>query len=287
MLPQPYLVHVDDVTPENMQNGDGWAISEFRLPVTGAHGSATTIFHSIFRPGSTHAKHLHAKCDEIAVYIKGHGIVGQSDQRTQVGPGHCRLMPAGSPHFFHNETKDQDGLVIGFYMGAKSVPDTGYQFCGHVAKADLDMPRAPTLTEGILLNVADVKPLQLSAQDGWNVSDFRMPIGKHNWKHGGSPNAQFWAKLAPGDVHHKHRYDRAEVLYYVTQGSGIVGAGGKSSRVRSGHTHFIPRGVEHFIANTSKTDTLEIVGVYTGAGSIEDADYLYTGQVTEADLVNR
>jgi len=266
--------------PENMQKGDGWAISEFRLPVSGAHGSATTIFHSIFRPGSTHAKHLHAKCDEIAVYIKGHGIVGQSDQRTEVRPGHCRLMPAGSPHFFHNETTDQDGLVIGFYMGAKSVPDTGYQFCGHVSRADLEMPRAATLTEGILRNVADVPPLRLGAQDGWNVSDYRLPIGKHN----GSANAQFWMKLAPGDAHHKHRFDRAELLYYVVQGSGITGAGGKNSRVRSGHVHFIPKGVEHFIANTSNTETMEIVGVLTGAGSIEDAGYSYAGKVGVADL---
>ncbi|MGZ8155559.1 MAG: hypothetical protein ACXWUK_09690, partial [Burkholderiales bacterium] len=61
------LVHVDDVTPENMKKGEGWAISEFRLPITGKDGSSTTIFHSIFRPGSTHAKHLHSRCDEIAV----------------------------------------------------------------------------------------------------------------------------------------------------------------------------------------------------------------------------
>lgn len=280
MSTQPYLVHVNDVQPENMQKGDGWAISEFRLPVTGAHGSATTIFHSIFRPGSTHAKHLHSKCDEIAVYINGHGIVGQSDQRTQVGPGHCRLMPAGSPHFFHNETKDQDGLVIGFYMGAKSVPDTGYQFCGHVDAGDLAMPRAATLSEGILLNVASVKPLQLSEQDGWNVSDYRLPIGKHN----GSANAQFWAKFAPGDVHHKHRFDRAELLYYVVQGNGVVGAGGKTARVRAGHVQFVPRGVAHFIANNG-SDTLEIVGVFTGAGSIDDAGYAPTGNVVAADLV--
>ena len=280
-MQQPYLVHVDDVQPENMQKDNGWAISEFRLPVTGAHGSATTIFHSIFRPGSTHAKHLHSKCDEIAVYISGHGIVGQSDQRTEVKPGHCRLMPAGSPHFFHNETTDQDGLVIGFYMGAKNVPDTGYQFCAHVAKADLEMPRAPTLSEGILLNVSNVKPLQLNAADGWNVSDFRLPIGTHN---GSATNAQFWMKLAPGDVHHKHRFDRAEVLYYVVQGNGIAGADATRSSIRGGHVHFIPRGVEHFIANTSKTDTLEIIGVYTGAGSIEDAGYVFTGQVNAADL---
>lgn len=280
MSAQPYLVHVTDVQPENMQKGDGWAISEFRLPVTGAHGSATTIFHSIFRPGSTHAKHLHSKCDEIAVYINGHGIVGQSDQRTQVGPGHCRLMPAGSPHFFHNETKDQDGLVIGFYMGAKSVPDTGYQFCGHVAQTDLAMPRAATLTEGILLNVADVKPLKLDSAQGWNVSDFRLPIGKHN---GSARNAQFWMKLAPGEAHHKHRFDRCEVLYYVVSGEGIAGAGGKPQRLRAGHTHFIPPGVEHWLANTGK-DTLEVIGVYTGAGSLEDSGYVYTGKVADGDL---
>ena len=279
MSSQPYLIHVDDVQPENMQKGDGWAISEFRLPISGTHGSSTTIFHSIFRPGSTHAKHLHSRCDEIAVYIRGHGIVGQSDQRTQVGPGHCRLMPAGSPHFFHNETKDQDGLVIGFYMGAKSVPDTGYQFCGNVALADLQMPRAPTLTEGTLLNVRDVPPLKLSAADGWSVSDFRMPIGSHT----GSPNAQFWAKLAPGDVHHKHRFDHCEVLYYVIAGEGIAGAAGKTDRVRGGHSHFIPRGIEHFLANTG-TETLEVIGVLTGAGSLEQAGYRHSGTVTAAEL---
>lgn len=277
---QPYLVHVNDVQPENMQKGDGWAISEFRLPVTGAHGSATTIFHSIFRPGSTHAKHLHAKCDEIAVYLKGHGIVGQSDQRTQVGPGHCRRMPAGSPHFFHNETKDQDGLVIGFYMGATSVPDTGYQFCGNVSKEDLAMPRSPTLSEGTLLNVSDVPPLKLNPADGWNISDFRLPIGSHN----GSANAQFWAKLAPGDVHHKHRFERCEVLLYVVSGEGIAGAGGKAQRVRAGHVQFVPKGVEHFLANTSKSETLEVIGVYTGAGGIEAGGYVYTGKVSDADL---
>ena len=279
MPPQPYLVHIDDVQPENMQKGDGWAISEFRLPVSGAHGSSTTMFHSIFRPGSTHAKHLHSRCDEIAVYIQGHGIVGQSDQRTLVGPGHCRLMPAGSPHFFHNETRDQDGLVIGFYMGAKDVPDTGYQFCGHVAKSDLDMPRAATLTEGTLINVRDVPPLKPGSTDGWDVADFRLPIGRHT----GSPNAQFWARLAPGEVMHKHRFERCEVLYYVIAGEGVAGAGGTTARVRGGHTHFIPRGVEQFLANTGR-DTLDVIGVYTGAGGIEEGGYRHTGRVTSADI---
>jgi mannose-6-phosphate isomerase-like protein (cupin superfamily) len=268
------LVHVEDVQPENMKKDAGWAISEFRLPISGKDGSSTTIFHSIFRPGSTHAKHLHSRCDEIAVYLKGHGIVGQSNERTEVRPGHCRLMPAGSEHFFHNETKDEEGLVIGFYMGAKSVPETGYEFCGAVSKDDLEVARSSGLKQGILLNIADVKPLATSASHGWKDVEFRLPIGRHN----GSPNALYWAKIAPGGVHHKHRLDNCEELYYVISGRGEVGAGGDRAEIRGGHVGFVPKGVERYIANTSDTEPLEVIGVYTGAGSLEEAGYVRTGE---------
>lgn len=283
-MPLQYpLVHVDDVQPENMQKGDGWAISEFRLPITGKHGSSTTIFHSIFRPGSTHAKHLHSKCDEIAVYLKGHGIVGQSSERTEVRPGHCRLMPKGSEHFFHNETQNEDGLVIGFYVGAASVPDTGYEFRGHVTDADLKMPKVHTFSQGTLIPVDDVKPLAMSEKDGWNISDFRMPIGRHT----GSPAALFWATFAPGDVHHKHRHDNCETLYYVISGHGLAGAGADRAEVRGGHVYYIPKGVEQFMCNLSTTEPLEVIGVYTGAGSIAESGYVHTGKVMDADLKAR
>ena len=272
------LVHVEDVTPENMKKGDGWAISEFRLPITGQDGSSTTIFHSIFRPGSTHARHLHSNCDEIAVYLKGHGIVGQSGERTEVRPGHCRLMPRGSEHFFYNETKDEEGLVIGFYVGAKDVKDTGYRFCGSVTDDDLKVPRREGLSEGILLNVADVAPLRAKPA-GWNISDFRVPIGRHN----GSAAALYWAKLEPGETLQKHRLDTCEELYYVIRGRGVVGAGADRADVRGGHVHYIGRGVERFMHNASSSEPLEVIGVYTGAGSFEEAGYAYTGEVTAAD----
>jgi mannose-6-phosphate isomerase-like protein (cupin superfamily) len=276
-MPLTYpLVHVDDVRPENMKEGDGWAISEFRLPVSGKHGSSTTLFHSIFRPGSTHAKHLHRNCDEIAVYLKGHGIVGQGDERTEVRPGHCRLMPKGSEHFFFNETKDEEGLVIGFYVGAKSVEDTGYEFRGHVTEADRQMPRSSTFRGGILVHIDDVAPARLNAAEGWSITDFRMPIGRHN----GSPTTLFWAKFMPGAVHKKHRHDNCEELYYVIRGRGLAGAGPDRVEVRGGHVHYIPRGVEHFLVNLSDTEPLEAIGLYVGAGSVEETGYVYTGDVT-------
>ena len=277
------LVHVDDIQPENMKKGDGWAISEFRLPISGKNGSSTTLFHSIFRPGSTHAKHLHRSCDEIAVYLKGHGIVGQGNERTEVRPGHCRLMPKGSEHFFYNETKDEEGLVIGFYVGATSVADTGYEFRGHATETDLRMPRVRKFSAGILVHIDDVKPSQMNAKDGWSITDFRMPIGRHN----GSPTALFWAKFMPGAVHKKHRHENCEELYYVIRGHGLAGAGADRAEVRGGHVHYIPKGVEHFMHNLSRTEPLEVIGIYVGAGSVEETGYVYTGEVSETDLALR
>jgi mannose-6-phosphate isomerase-like protein (cupin superfamily) len=280
-MPLKYpLVHVDDVRPENMKPGEGWAISEFRLPISGKDGSSTTIFHSIFRPGSTHAKHLHRNCDEIAVYLKGRGIVGQGSERTEVRPGHCRLMPRGSEHFFFNETRDEEGLVIGFYVGAKSVADTGYEFRGNVTESDLRMPRRDKLSEGILVHIDDVKPSRMNESDGWSITDFRMPIGRHN----GSSTTLFWAKFMPGAIHKKHRHEHCEEIYYVIRGRGIAGAGPDRAEVRGGHVHYIPKGVEHFLYNTSKTEPLEAIGIYIGAGSVEETGYVYTGEVSEADV---
>ena len=268
------LVHVDDVQPENMKKGEGWAISEFRLPISGRHGSSTTVFHSIFRPGSTHAKHLHSRCDEIAVYVKGHGVVGQSAERTEVRPGHCRRMPRGSEHFFFNETKDEDGLVIGFYVGAKDVADTGYEFRGNVTDADIRMPRANGLREGTLVHIDAV------AAAGQGNVEIRVPIGRHN----GSDNMLIWATFPPGASRQKHRCENCEMVYYVIRGRGVAGAGPDRAEVRGGHIHLIPRGVEHFLCNLSATEPLEVLAVYTGAGSLEEAGYVATGEVTDADL---
>lgn len=276
------LIHIDDVKPENMAEGDGWAISEFRLPITGECGSSTTVFHSIFRSGSTHKKHLHTKSDEIAVYLSGNGVVGQGDGRAEVRAGHCRLMPKGSVHFFHNETKEEEAVVVGFYLGAKSVEDSGYQFCGDVTEEDLKMPREG-FDEGILVHLDDVPPENMNEGDGWSITDFRLPLGKHN----GSSTTLFRARFFPGAVHKKHRHDNCEEIYYIISGHGLAGAGDDRVEVRGGHFHYIPAGVEHWLYNLSDTEPVEAVGMYINAGSVEDTGYVYMGDVTEADIQAR
>lgn len=268
------LVHVDDVRPENMKQGEGWAISEFRLPISGKNGADTTFFHSVFRPGSTHAKHLHRRCDEIAVYLKGRGTVGQGKECGEVRPGHCRLMPRGSEHFFFNETQHEEGLVIGFYVGAKSVADSGYEFCGHVGPTDLQLPRVSRFREGIQVHIDDVVPSPAGATHGWSAADFRLPIGRHN----GSPTALYWASLRPGDAQRNHRLENCDTLYYIVRGQGLAGAGSDRAEVRGGHAHYVPKGVDRFLLNLSKTEPLEVIGVYVGAGSLEETGYVFTGE---------
>ena len=276
------LIHIDDVKPENMNEGEGWAISEFRLPITGECGSSTTVFHSIFRPGSTHKKHLHTDCEEIAVYLSGNGVVGQGDGRTEVRAGHCRLMPKGSVHFFHNETKDEEAVVVGFYLGARSVEDTGYEFHGDVTGEDLKMPREG-FSEGILVHLDDVPQENMNEGEGWSITDFRIPLGKHN----GSATTLFRARFFPGAVHKKHRHEACEEIYYIISGHGLAGAGPDRVEVRGGHFHYIPKGVEHWLYNLSETEPVEAIGIYIGSGSVEDTGYVYMGDVTEEDIQAR
>ena len=282
-MPLQYpLIHVDDVTPEDMSEGEGWAISEFRLPITKECGSSTCVFHSIFRPGSTHKKHLHRNCDEIAVYLSGNGVVGQKGERAEVRGGHCRLMPAGVEHFFHNETKDEDALVVGFYVGAGDVEATGYEYGGDVTEADLAMPREG-FSEGILVHLDDVPKENMNEGEGWSITDFRIPIGAHN----GSSTTLFRARFFPGVVHKKHRHENCEEIYYIISGHGLAGAGPDRVEVRGGHFHYIPKGVEHWLSNLSDTEPIEAVGMYIGSGSVEETGYVYMGDVTEADLKER
>jgi mannose-6-phosphate isomerase-like protein (cupin superfamily) len=257
------VIQTMDVAPERMEERDGWAISEFRLPITGETGSATTVFHSIFRPGSTHAKHLHEVSDEIAVYLSGYGVVGQGDSRAVVSAGHCRLMPMGSTHFFYNETRDEDAKVIGFYMGAPDVAGTGYRFCGTVTEDDLQQPREG-LTEGILVRLEEAgHAVDLPA--AWAGLDVRVPIGRHN----GSPNALVHVAIPAGGAIPEHALANAEAIYYVASGTGeAVGDGGGAIAVDS--FMFVPRGAAHGIRTTGD-GALELYVVLTGAGGLAEA----------------
>lgn len=263
------VIHVDDVPIEKMEEREGWAISEFRLPVSGLHGSETTAFHSIFRPGSTHAKHLHYNCDEIAVYLQGHGVVGQGASRAELSAGHCRLMPRGSEHFFFNETTDEDALVIGFYVGASDVAASGYEYRGHVQAEDLVLPRSG-LNDGILMRFQDVAPINITRLQAYASLEVRLPIGSHN----GSSSALVQLTFGPGKVLAEHCFENCQQLYYVAQGKGMALSGENRFPVRKGHFILVPRRTSFGMHNADSRSSLELVGLFTGVGRVEDAGYI-------------
>ena len=78
--------------------------------------------------------------------------------------------------------------------------------------------------------------------------------------------------------------DPATAAYDPREHSRVLLDGPDRAEVRGGHVHYIPKGVEHFLCNTSRTEPLEVIGIYIGAGSVAETGYVYTGDVVEADL---
>lgn len=131
------FVHLDDVTPENMDKGDGWHITDFRLPLSERNGCGSTLFRARFFPGSVHAKHRHENCEEIYYVISGHGLAGAGPDRVEVHGGQFHFIPAGVEHFMHNLSDSEPIEAVGIYVDAGSVADTGYVFMGNVTEDDL------------------------------------------------------------------------------------------------------------------------------------------------------
>ena len=259
------VIHSKNVAIERMEERDGWAISEFRLPITGATGSSTTVFRSTFHPGSTHAKHLHHKSDEVAIYLSGNGVVGQGENRAEVSAGHCRLMPKGSIHFFYNETENMDASVIGFYVNATSVADTGYKFCGMVTSEDLTHAR-DGLDKGILIHLKDAIKVENGLPASWKQLEVRAPIGIHN----GSPNSLLHITMPPDSSTGEFQFNSTEAIYYVDSGKGNISEIAHSKNIAHDSFAFVPAGIAHNLKNTGNRN-LRIYLFLTGAGSLEEA----------------
>ena len=257
------VVNLEDVPIERMEEQDGWAISEFRLPITGETGSKTTVFYSIFRAGSTHAKHLHKNSDEIAVYLSGHGVVGQGISRAEVSSGHCRLMPKNSEHFFYNETKDEEAHVIGFYLNARSVAATGYKFCGDVTASDILEPR-DGLNDGILVRLEESNVMDNQVSNGWGNVEVRPLIGTQN----GSSNALLHLTFGLDDSINLPQFKNAEIIYYINSGKGRLFGSVKEHEVKPRSFIFVPENAEHELQNIGD-EKLQVFMVLTGVGSLE------------------
>ena len=131
------LINLGDVQPENMDQGDGWLITDFRLPISTRNGCSSTLFRARFMPGAVHKKHRHENCDEIYYIISGRGLAGAGSDRVEVRGGYFHFIPKGVEHWLHNLSDTEPIEVVGLYCGAGSVADTGYVYMGDVTPDDL------------------------------------------------------------------------------------------------------------------------------------------------------
>lgn len=247
----------------------GWdGAARLRIAVAAAQGSSTIAYHATLPAGAKRAPCRNLGCDEILIWLEGGGSVELSGGESPLRAGHCLYIPAGCTHAL---VATAPSVVVGFYPFAATPQAVACEPVGDGAGRQ---------AKGALVHLDAVAPAAMAAAEGWLISDFRLPIGRHN----GCGSTLFRARFFPGAVHKKHRHDACEEIYFVISGSGVAGAGRDRVKVGAGDFHYIARGVEHWLVNADAAQPIEVVGIYIGAGSVEETGYVYMGDVTAEDV---
>lgn len=128
----------------------------------------------------------------------------------------------------------------------------------------------------------DVAPEAVTEEEGWRKMDIRFVITDEG--QGSKDCTMFRALFPPGARHMKHSHSNSDELFFMIRGHGASGAGDQEYEMKGGSSHFIPKGVTHWLRNLSETEPIEVVGVYLNAGNLEESGYVFEGEVTEADM---
>ena len=273
------LINIDSLS--NYKNNK----SNFFTPISLDQGSETTAFYSLVSAGKIPEKNTLAHFDTFFVLLERSGLFGFGNKLVKAKSGDCRLIPKNKESFVIN-TSDDEAIMVGFFLGpqGKEQPKMSYT---ELTEATIKTPNSKTGLkadkDGILVNTADSSLENMIKNEGWETSDFRLPISKIQ----GSTSTLFRAQFMPGYVHKKHTHQKCDEIYYVISGFGPAGAGKDRIEVQSGDFHFISKGTEHWLHNLSNTEPIELVGIYCKAGSVEETGYGFNGEVTEKDLNER
>lgn len=127
------------------------------------------------------------------------------------------------------------------------------------------------------VNVNSVENAQgLRADEGWIDMAVQFLINEAN---AGAEKVVFGRTIfRPGSRHDWHRHENAEEVQYLVAGQGIVLDGDDEIDVVAGDVVFTPRGRWHGFRNTSDTDDAEIIWLWAGAGSRDEAGYEARGE---------
>jgi quercetin dioxygenase-like cupin family protein len=132
-----------------------------------------------------------------------------------------------------------------------------------------------------VVNLKDVAPEPVKEEAGWKKMDIRFTVTGE--REGSKDCTMFRALFPPGARHMKHSHSNSDELFFMIRGHGASGAGDKEHEMTAGCSHFIPKGVTHWLRNLSATEPIEVVGVYLNAGNLKESGYVFEGEVTEKD----
>jgi quercetin dioxygenase-like cupin family protein len=129
-----------------------------------------------------------------------------------------------------------------------------------------------------LVHVDELEPAGVAREDGWRKMDIRFFGGAVN----GSKNACFFRTIfPPGAAHERHYHPNADEFIYVISGRAALGTEDEEHEVTAGGMDFVPAGKVHWARNLDQNEPVELVGIYVGGGSLEEAGYEYVGEITE------
>ena len=89
---------------------------------------AGVLYRTIVEAGGAHEKHRHRNSDELVYIISGKGRHGAGDEEWDIAAGDAYLNPKGVVHWTYATDPNEPLVLVGVYIGAGSVEDTGYDF---------------------------------------------------------------------------------------------------------------------------------------------------------------
>ena len=128
------------------------------------------------------------------------------------------------------------------------------------------------------INISEVEPAPVRTEDGWRNMDIRFVVRGDN---ADSSEVCFWRTVfPPGAAHERHYHPNAAEVLYVLRGRGAAGTADEEHEVTPGTAQYIPKGAVHWLRNLDSDAELEIVGCYAPVGSLEEAGYVFVGDIT-------
>ena len=129
-----FKVNERDILPAKVKREDGWREMSIKLllceQTVGCRSAV--LYKAAHKFGAAHEKHIHHRADELVYVISGKGHRWQADEEWDVEPGDAYFIPRGTVHAALGTDPEDPLVVVGVYVGAGSLEETGYEFIDHV-----------------------------------------------------------------------------------------------------------------------------------------------------------